>query len=165
MPNWCSNYVTISHSDPAMIEKLMEASASESIAETFHPVPADLDKAEPGFLSNAEYDWRVVNWGTKWDFGIDNPNNFDGAVTGYFLSAWSPPIGVFNKLVELGFDVQAYWHECGMCFAGEFDNGDVMDYEHIEYTEEGLNKLPSEIVELFSMWDNMESEEESEETA
>ena len=164
MPNWCSNYVSVSHSDPAMLDKFLVAAKEENIAHTFFPVPESVERhQEQGFLSNAEYDWRVANWGTKWDFGGDFGRDFDGdsdTVTGYVNTANAPPVGVFAALEEQGFIVSAYWHEGGMCFAGEYENGETIDYSDIEYTDEGLSKLPETIVELFNLADMIEEEED-----
>ena len=90
-------------------------------------------------------------WGTggvKWDFGGDA-----NTVSGYVDTAWTPPLGVFHELAHHGFDVHAYFHEGGMCFAGEFENGEVTDYNDIEYTFDGLDQLPETIVEIFNLND------------
>jgi len=161
MPNWCSNYVTVTHNDPAMIQKFVEAAKQEKIAETFFPQDTSLPQGEQGFLSDSEFYWRVGNWGVKWDFGGD----FDGdanTVSGYVDTAWAPPLGVFRELVHHGFDVHAYWHEGGMCFAGEFENGEVTDYNDIEYTFDGLEGLPETIVEIFNLNDMVDDSHDSE---
>jgi hypothetical protein len=40
-----------------------------------------------------------------------------------FDSAWSPPLGLYDKLFELGYDVKASYWEPGMAFCGIWDNG------------------------------------------
>ena len=145
MPNLCSNYVTITHSDPAMIEKLLIAAQKDSLGSTFLPVPVDCEKI---------CDWRVHNWGTKWDVGEGLDKVDDNTVSGFTDSAWSPPIGLWEALSEQGYGVHAYWHESGFCFAGEYETGmGVTDYENIEYTDEGLQELPEAIVEIFNLHD------------
>lgn len=43
------------------------------------------------------YDWRVTHWGTKW-------NSYEGEEDNYrriaFLTAWAPPVPIFDKLAE-----------------------------------------------------------------
>lgn len=43
------------------------------------------------------YDWRVAHWGTKW-------NSYEGEEEGdrriAFLTAWAPPVPIFDKLAE-----------------------------------------------------------------
>jgi hypothetical protein len=42
-----------------------------------------------------------------------------------FDSAWSPPVYAYDKLVAMGFGVNAMYHEGGMGYAGIYDeNGD-----------------------------------------
>jgi hypothetical protein len=72
------------------------------------------------------YDYCVGEWGTKWDVGADGTTDVhpDGKMLHtYFDSAWSPPINAYEKLVELGFGVEAMYYEGGMGYAGTFSNG------------------------------------------
>ena len=69
------------------------------------------------------WDFCVSQWGTKWDIGFDSayadyltPDSARGMVTVTFNSAWSPPIGAFEKLSEMGFAIRAYYFEGGMGF-------------------------------------------------
>jgi hypothetical protein len=41
----------------------------------------------------------------------------------YFDSAWSPPIGAYEKLEALGFGVNAMYYEGGMNYAGVYSDG------------------------------------------
>jgi hypothetical protein len=94
------------------------------------------------------YSWQIKNWGTKWDVDADpeqikrnwgtkwdvdaDPEQIERAgdtLTVSFDSAWSPPIEAYNRLVEMGFEVQAYYNEFGMTFAGMYTGagGDIYD--------------------------------------
>jgi hypothetical protein len=159
MPNYCNNYVTITHSDPAMVEKLFLAAQKDALCATFLPVPTDLPKSDvEGCMSDGEYNWRCDNWGTKWDIGEGLDKVDENTVEGFTDSAWAPPIGLWRALSEQGYGVHAYWHEGGMCFAGEYETDmGVLDYNNIEYTNEGLQMLPEEIVELFDLYDYVDS--------
>ena len=59
--------------------------------------------------------------------------------------AWSPPLGFYERLVVLGFDVQASYFEPGMSFAGTWDNG-IEDYYEGHWGE-----FPEELQNIFSM--------------
>jgi len=115
MPNWCSHTATISHNDPAMIAELIDSFSEEKTFEHFIPLP------DYGW----DYDWCVEHWGTKWD--INSPQyTLDGPtmVEATFLTAWAPPIPVFERMKNLGYTVKAdYWDEGGF-FVGIWNDGD-----------------------------------------
>ena len=68
------------------------------------------------------YDWRIQNWGTKWDcydLTIDEcelPNGFEAT----FNTAWSPPEDIHRAIVEKYPNVSISWFydEPGMEVAG-----------------------------------------------
>jgi hypothetical protein len=68
------------------------------------------------------YNWRVQNWGTKWDcydLTIDEselPNGFEAT----FNTAWSPPEDICNALKEKyeGMSISWFYDEPGMEVAG-----------------------------------------------
>lgn len=112
MPNWCSNTFTVSHEDPAMIIKFAECVREGTLFETFVP------------LSSGEWDYNtaVDEWGTKWDITAgDVTVDPDGkSCTGWFETAWGPGIIAYEKLSDLGFDLDITYLETGMCFAGRY---------------------------------------------
>ena len=72
------------------------------------------------------YDWKVANWGTKWDVGAEGNEtvDLDGNTFGVgFCSAWSPPTSAYEKLAEMGFYIKAYYYEPGMGFCGRWEDG------------------------------------------
>ena len=124
MPNWCSNSLTVSHKDPAVLAEFFEASQTDKLIEHYIPFP------------NGEWDYNfcVENWGTKWDICDQSFELCKDSVSGGFTTAWSPPIGFYQKLVELGFTVEATYSEPGMSFAGKFTNeGD--DYYEYDFSD------------------------------
>lgn len=152
MPNWCNNTLTLTHEDPAMITRAKDALDRGEFLAEFCPVPQQLqivagsvgDPAEQAKLEadtarNVEelgygnwYDYCVSEWGTKWDVGEDGATDIhpDGTMLNtYFDSAWSPPVAAYDKLVELGFGVDAYYYEGGMGYAGYYG----------EYGDEEIN--------------------------
>lgn len=117
MPNWCGNWVSIRHADPEKIKQMQAAVSEGNLFETFAP------------LGEWDYAKAVETWGTKWDAHDADVQNItqDGqAIDLYFDTAWGPPTGFYDKLTEQGFDVDATYHEPGMCFAGHYtsENGD-----------------------------------------
>jgi hypothetical protein len=119
----------VSHEDAAMITKFAEAVKAGNLFETFVP------------LSTTEWEYGVAidEWGTKWDITAgDLSISEDGKeVSGWFETPWGPGIRAYEKMSELGFDMEVIFHEPGMCFAGKFTSPDE-DY-YVEYNFENDN--------------------------
>jgi hypothetical protein len=184
MPNWCNNGITLRHEDPAMIERVLKG--REGLLMEFLPTPQALLDTVAGFpgadkeaeheaqmKSNIEkhgakdwYDWNCNNWGTKWDFALDCVENPDpNTVTASFDTAWSPPIEAYNKLMALGFEIEAFYYEPGMAFAGKWDNGIDEYYEYSGATSETVREMiGAELDDYFCISESMtEWEEENQE--
>lgn len=178
MPNWTNNVLELAHEDPAMIARAQKAFNEDRLLEEFVPVPESLkvvagrvgaDGTPEQELLEAEekvnfakygyknwYDYCVNEWGTKWDLcseGCPATLGEDGRLTMSFDSAWSPPIGAYEKLVDLGFSVRAYYYEGGMCFAGVWEDGidDYYDLSDCRNADEMEAELPSVLDEMFAI--------------
>jgi len=143
MPNWCLNKLTISHEDRSKVMEFVRAYKEGKACERYLPRPADQDW----------YEWNVANWGTKWDIGSDNgevhglnPTIVDNEATMSFDSAWSPPIGLYERLNNLGFSVDATYFEPGMGFCGIWHDGDDL---YTEYSDKGM--IPVRIWEDYNL--------------
>lgn len=138
MPNWCYNYTKITHENPAKIAELISAIEVHKWFSHYLPVPANLiepidpELAAKGVttMGNAEYHWRVDNWGTKWDIGDVDTNDYsDTMLDLYFETAWSPPTGVYAAMKEQGYVITSeYWEEGGF-FVGRWMDGEDECYE------------------------------------
>ena len=126
MPNWCSNNLMFRHADRAKLEAAHKAFMEGKFCEHFVPLP------------NGEwnYGFCVENWGTKWE--VDGESSYEGdTVTCRFDSAWSPPIDVYKAMCAQGFEVEATYHEPGMCFVGRvIGNEEEFDDDYREYNGE-----------------------------
>jgi hypothetical protein len=186
MPNWCSNNLVLTHEDPAMIQRAFDALERGEFLEEFIPVPQQLKivagcvgdpveqaKLEADTARNLEelgygnwYDFCVGEWGTKWDCGEQGASDIhpDGRMLHtFFDTAWAPPVAAYEKLVELGFGVEAMYHEGGMCFAGTWSNGDD---DYIDLSELGADDIERdypEIDECFGISESMREYEDPEE--
>ena len=183
MPNWCNNVVELSHENPEMMARAAKSFNDGSFLAEFVPVPADLNitagresdenaqKAlEEKEKANLEkygyanwYDYCVNEWGTKWDISPYEPVTLDedGRLTMSFDSAWSPPTQAYEKLLDLGFSLRAYYYESGMGFCGIWDEG-FDDYYEIggESADEVAEMLPDELDEMFGISENIRMWEE-----
>lgn len=106
------------------VEKYMEKYSIEDIEKTHNL------NIEYGF--DNWYDWSIKNWGTKWDAYDGQGSPEEGNLN--FGTAWNPPNKVIEKLFKKypGADIDWYYEETGMNFAGHChpdEEGNVVDIE------------------------------------
>lgn len=140
MPNDCENKLRISHQDKNMIMRLINALNEEKFLEEFIPTPSE--EVEKDW-----YNWRCENWGTKWDiYDMTFEVIRDDTLYLSFYSAWSPPIEAYFTLIKMGFDINAWYYESGMCFCGIFKNGENMMFDTCD--------TPEEVKKIFNLNEN-----------
>ena len=188
MPNWCNNTLYLSHDDDSMIQKVEDAYRADKLISEFYPCPPELTETISGragdsdsyaqqlldfkeqlnlkyFGSKNWYDWQVKNWGTKWDIAHDNGGDSDrqqNRIRISFCSAYAPPTGFYDKLIELGFSVSAYYYESGCCFCGQYFEGIDECYEISGGSEWVKENIP-EVIDLeFGISEDMSYWEEEE---
>ena len=186
MPNWCSNNLVLTHEDPAMIQRAYDALERGEFLSEFIPVPEQLkivagmvsDEAEQKKLEedtarNLEelgygnwYDYCVGEWGTKWDVGQQGCSDIhpEGRMLHtFFDSAWSPPVNAYEKLVDMGFGVEAMYYEGGMAYAGIWSDGndDYIDLSGMSADE--IEQNYADLDECFGISECMREYEEPEE--
>ena len=182
MPNWCGNTLILAHDDPAMITRAVEAFDRGEFLNEFIPVPPELqitagsvsDPVEQALLeektrANKEkygydnwYDFCIGEWGTKWDVEAYDKVEYDdqhdkNGITFGFDSAWSPPIGVYEELVEQGYSVRAYYYEGGMAYCGKWEDGDDDYYEYDLSDVESIENIPEHIVDYGNLMEEHEN--------
>jgi|688.fasta_scaffold364940_4 hypothetical protein len=159
MPNWCMNNLTISHADLAKVQEFADAYNSGETCQRFIPRPESVNNKD-AFAEDGWYTWNVNHWGTKWDFGKDKLDDplvvQDGLASISFDTAWSPPIQLYDRLVELGYDVDATYFEPGMGFCGVYYNGDD---DYVDYGDD-KNEIPDRIWDDYALDDFFEMMEE-----
>jgi len=184
MPNWCNNFVEVGHEDPSKISELAEALNRGEFCNHVIPVPQELKDTVAGSHSDPVeqaklkaqtqaniakygagnwYDFCVNRWGTKWDVGGDGHADItdDGrTMAASFDSAWAPPVGVYEQLVEDGYSVRAYYYESGMQFAGIYDNGCDDCYQDWGDSQGAKEMLPEDLDEMFCISEDMAQWEE-----
>jgi len=190
MPNWCSNYISVRGSKQKDIQRLADAFDAGGLCNAITPTPEDLlrDGSSSHGGENAElydqiraenkakhgydnwYDFQVANWGTKWDINIGDvcERDEDGlGFSGSFDTAWSPPMGVAERLNEQGYAVTLYYYESGMGFVGKFEDGVDDCYEYGGETSETVRSaIGDELDDFFGISEQMaeyEAENEEEE--
>ena len=157
MHNWCDNTMKVSHSDKSKVDALAAEMSKKnadghSIAETFQHL-------RPNPSGEWDYDWSCENWGTKWEADIIDWDQYDdNTIWISFNSAWSPPINLYEYLVEEGWEVEAFYHESGCAFCGKFTNEDGDEYYEYDFSDRStIEELPSDIEEFTGLLDYHDS--------
>ena len=126
MPNWCKNEVIVSGEEDVVSEfKNLMTSNGQDFEKGFSfnkivPQPDNI------LLDSLKvYNWNIENWDTKWDASsvsvyFDEEDYMEFS----FLTAWSPPINVINKLKEMFPNLNIYGGYIGEGweFAGTFED-------------------------------------------
>jgi hypothetical protein len=178
MPNWCDNSISITHEDPAMMQRLDKAFKEGNFLNEFVPCPPELleevgigenyrERSEAHEAANIEkfghaswYSWRVENWGTKWEVG-EGEFDYDpetNKATGWFQTAWSPPVTAMEALTELGFIVELKYREEGMSFVGEYTSEDGDECYNVDFEDEDWrDDIPEHLIDDFNLEDDYEN--------
>ena len=159
MPNWCSNTLTIRGDVETLSQLKPVLEKGEGLLEAIKPI------------GEWEYGNAVEAWGTKWDVsteGLEFIDHGDGTaeISGYFDSAWAPPVDAFAALAE-DWDscyIELKYFEPGMGFVGVYDSegGDAY-YEGVDELLETTAEEDSvlhELLEDFAVHDWYDSGEE-----
>ena len=143
MPNHTDNRVILSHDDSKMIDDIYNVMNTEGTELCHHliPEPRD-DENEP---TSGWYDWRLENWGTKWDvYNVHMTRMDDNTLVMSFDTAWSPPIPVFDKMVDMGYEINARYLDEGWGYIGEYTDGDDWSTTDVESVVEDYPELDEE---------------------
>jgi hypothetical protein len=169
-----------------MIQRAYDALERGEFLQEFIPVPEQLKivagmvsdpdaqkKLEEDTARNLEelgygnwYDYCVGEWGTKWDVGEQGASDIHPGgkmLHTSFDSAWSPPVNAYEKLVAMGFGVEAMYYEGGMCYAGTWSDGcdDYVDLSGM--SADDIEQNYADLDECFGISECMREYEEPEE--
>jgi len=122
MPNWCYNKLVISGNKKnlTIFKDQVKCLETDLCLNNIVPMPKELyDTVSPGDDENW-YEWRIRNWGIKWDVEAHLVEESDSILTYEFESPWGPPHNWVRKVAlifpDLSFEL--YYREPGMCFQG-----------------------------------------------
>ena len=153
MPNWCNNTITLTGPKEKITAIYAKAKEDNALLQQLKPMPKELNdttspsptegKVQPlvdGF--DNWYDWRVQNWGSKWDVDADNLELSDDGTTisGWFDSAWAPPIHAYEYFLTDNEDcsIKSYYYEGGMDFAGLWEDFADAEVTPSEFTADEM---------------------------
>ena len=137
MANICCNYITIQGSPEIL----------DIIAQDYIGYDKEKDSVEfnfgimspiPDELLGDDYEWRINNWGNKWDGSDCYIDICDDQICLNIETAWSPCDKWTYKLIELcpGVDIYHEYYEPGEGYIGwiqHFENEGPDDYEEVCY--------------------------------
>ena len=134
MPNWCENKVEVYGEIHDIIEwkAFVKSDTCEFDFNKIIPMPKELEETVKGsehvpskeliekYGADNWYDWRIFNWGTKWDVNDVQIEEETDYMQYSFDTAWSPPDGIHSKLKEKFPDLSItwFWNEPGVQEAG-----------------------------------------------
>ena len=201
MPNWCDNQITITGPNSVIdkIEKIVKEESDDAkngLLQFLHPMPKELLDTEAGPIAKTKaeknarqarklefgaenwYDWRVNNWGTKWEvcefYGVDrqhlNDSPDESTISFAFSSAWSPPIGAYEQFLSDNDNcsLKAWYYEGGCDFMGCWDNGDdeclaPSDYKSTDdFWQDGIGSTLDDVFNITESMAEYEAELEAE---
>ena len=160
MPNYCNNNIIITGPNSVIdkIEKIANGDKGD-LLQYFYPMPKELNDTVAGpepktkkeklekrrlqveYGASNWYDWRVENWGTKWDimefYNINRKEigEDESEISLGFDTAWAPALGAYERFIDKNSNcsLKAYYYEPGCDFMGEWDNGIDSCFEVAKY--------------------------------
>ena len=181
MPNWCTNRLTIT-GPKADVEAFIEKAKGKELDCKGNPAQLSFDSIipqqydDPKYQNaktshvelNAEhpdfnwYQWRVDNWGVKWDLHPDeigletnahlDDNTMDAVYE--FTTAWCPPVQFYEKITAmypaLSFDAYAWEPGCSNWWMFFGECGEVVDTDdqHIDQAEKLLEAVKEKLSDM-----------------
>ena len=160
MPNHTDNRVTLYHKDSQQIDMIYNIMNTDDtpLCQTLIPMDEALLDND-AHADDGWYTWRLQNWGTKWDVYESHCTRFDANTLQLtFYTAWSPPMPIYDKLVDMGFEVTARYLDEGWGYIGEYVSGDDWCTDDVESVAEHYPELDEEfgISELIAEYQDEE---------
>ena len=183
MPNWCYNELNVSGNTDSL-EELQQLFENGFSLEKIVPTPPELTtntNRRFKFLNSTQkaeipswHEWRLKNWGTKWDVMERNNNSDDKArfntaekdsIKVEFHTAWQPPMSALAALSEKFNDLKfkLFYLDEMLCFEGdaEIEDGNVSDDRH-NFTQEEYDKMMEKASEGIRNQEKLNNESNSE---
>lgn len=158
MPNWCDNSLTLTASKEKIdaLVAVLEDKDNQQVFQHLRPRPADQE--------DNWYDWNINHWGTKWEMSIIDWDRYDDETVWIsFESAWSPPTSLYEYLFENEWHVEAYYHEGGMAYCGQWIDGEDDYFEYSLDDFDTIDVLPEELKDFTGLVDYYHSIQEERE--
>lgn len=129
MPNHVINKIIIKKLTPAQVNTFIEKYTVEANDlriidfDKIIPEPRDIRDCPKDCIVNKDshieedkdrpwfdwYTWRNKYWNTKWGAYDGETIHTDHTVTLWFQTAWCPPTPIYQKLAEIGYELEVKW--------------------------------------------------------
>lgn len=156
MPNWCENHLYIEATE-SEIQNIL--AAKEGLLNYMRPQPNQPEGDWGDSVLPAWYNWRIQNWGTKWDVQPEILPQSETALLIIFDSAWAPPIAAIRHWESQDSENRNFnlrYIEWGMCFCGEEDSDGTSYVIDIPTTVAAcMDVVPAELDEEFGICDTV----------
>ena len=93
MPNWCHNRVSIYCEDERVLDEIEEIFTSPEPFNAIMPLPKEEEENW--------YNWRMENWGVKWDISEVDSDKFHDRLILEFETPWGAPEGIKSRLEDI----------------------------------------------------------------
>lgn len=196
MPNWCNNNIKIEGPKEKIkaIWDKVQADPDKGFFNHLVPMPKELDNTtsptpEKGSANykgpqpkidgfDNWYDWRVDQWGTKWDISIDDSglqyseDGDLGIIQGWYDTAWAPALNCFDTFQRKHNDIYItnWYYEGGCDFAGCYTDGndDCINPSDHPKSEDWLDadrdSFLGQLDDMFGIGESIAQYEEEQET-
>lgn len=163
MPNWCECTLIVMDDNFNNLETFYQDNKDESqnFELSFNKmIPLPDDEQENW------YNWRVQNWGTKWDLSNDTLYTVDSEskyISYSFNTAWNPPFAWLNSVTNIYKDLtfQLKYAEPGHAYAGrvtlKYDK--IIEHQKYSYSYHQWIEYKEEIIESLKKYANHEGSE------
>lgn len=140
MPNWCECQLTAETKNEEQLKELR----SKYCTKTEEVESIDLNKIKKTPEDGGWYEWRLRNWGTKWNLMPFATEFEKEKIIFQFDCAWSPCTSAIKTLSKLLPEIKFSLEYCepGMCFAGRdiFIKGNRIKKYYTEDTSDQIFK-------------------------
>ena len=150
----CLNKTILSHKETRFINELEEyislsmEGCDYDIFNLLFPRPEELDEDE-NIL-----DWNQAAWGTRCEPDVSSMKRInDNTIEFSYKTSYTPPIKLYNFLVEEEWTVKAFYHQKDAQFCGCFtnDNGNVQ-YDYNDDDNSSIARIPHDIREFANLF-------------
>jgi HSP90 family molecular chaperone len=175
MPNWTANHLLIVANNDEQQEYLNELKESITKHKEFFrfvkPIPFELSETYAGYSGDPKeqasneakekvniekygysnwYDYCINQWGTKWEAKeIDVQEESNNSLQITFDTAWSPPLPIYDILVDKGFEIKATYAEQGCAFMGYYENNSTYSTDLVQEFDDEDDFVSSNFEEFF----------------
>lgn len=141
--DWCENHVHFSHKNKEMVE-IIKNSDQTKLFSIFFPIKPQCFSSR--ILAGMEL------WGSKWDTEFEIVDSSENFIVLRFVCISEPPIKFYEKMSEIGFQIDALFHEPNNRIIGYYNNSNGCNNLEYPRSPEDYEKLSKEFDYAFGIY-------------